>query len=236
VPEENVTDRAGVLFWYNFIVDLKPLSSGAATMQCPVRKDITVLDMQSHMHKRGVDYVASQIDGKRGAMMRELYRNVEWEDVPVAQFNDGDMKFSAGDWLEWTCGYDNAEERRINQGAKTTDEMCMLIASFYPYDEDVEFCSNDGGLANWMSASEATGAGTTSCEDTLTCIIAADGLLNPAYQQCVMESCPAVGQEVTDVVKCHATDGNGANCGGDLACLLDACSVEIDACNAAVCD
>ena len=233
--ESAVTDRAGVLFWYNSVISIGPMSSASANMHCPVTQDITVLDMQSHMHKRGVNYKAQQIDGVYGAPMRELYTNIEWEEVPVGKFDDGELTFTEGDWIEWECDYDNPEDRWVTQGGKTTDEMCMLLATFYPYDENMEFCSPEGGVDNFMLSSFVHGYGEATCGETLQCIIDADGLLNAPYQKCIVDSCEAAGQEVSEVVKCHVTDGNGAACQGDLACLLNACSAEIEACNTVTC-
>lgn len=235
IPESEVSERAGVLFWYNFVIAVEPQGTGYANAQCPVQNDITMLDIQSHMHARGTHFEAHLLDEKRGESVEMLYENEEWEEVPVKFFEPG-KELSAGQWIEWTCNYENPEDRPVTQGAKATDEMCVLFGTYYPYDENVEFCSTEGGIENWMLQSELKMEGTETCSTTLDCIIEDGDLFSPDYQRCILNACPAAAQEVTDVVKCHATDGWDAGCDGDLVCLLNACNTEISACTAAACE
>jgi Copper type II ascorbate-dependent monooxygenase, C-terminal domain len=235
IPESEVNERAGVLFWYNFVATVEPQGTGSANAMCPLQKDITVLDMQSHMHARGTNFEANLLDGKRGEKVETLYENTEWEEVPVKFFEPA-KSLGADQWIEWKCEYENPEDRFVAQGVKATDEMCVLFGTYYPYDENVEFCSTEGGIDNWMLQSEISGTGSETCDATLSCIIAADDLFDPDYQKCLTDSCSGAAQQVTDIVKCHATDGWDAACDGDLACLLNACNTEIVACQEALCE
>ena len=64
----------------------------------------------------------------------------KWEDVPVDVFDPG-LTIAGGSRIEFTCEYDNPEDRPIYQGPRTSDEMCMLIGSYYPAQPHVGACS-----------------------------------------------------------------------------------------------
>ena len=62
-----------------------------------------------------------------------LYQNTSWQQVPVTRF-DGGLAVPARSWIDYWCDYANPESRDVYQGTRSTDEMCMLIGSYYPAD------------------------------------------------------------------------------------------------------
>jgi hypothetical protein len=234
-PKETVKEEAGLLFYYNPFIHVPANGTSSARMRCPVTKDISVVNVQSHMHKRGVGFVADLTDGD-GKKIQEIYANTEWEAVPVKKF-DPLLQIKAGQELDYRCDYQNTEARDIIQGATTKDEMCMLIGAYYPRDEALENCVDDTGFfgATWIGSGKANGAETLSCLNTAD----SDG----KFYGCVVNSCPSIGEELSDFVLCQATGGNGAcliECGGTdkdacIGCIEKACEPDATAVSAATC-
>lgn len=240
VPVDSVEQEAGVLFYYNPFIHLAPQSTGKARMGCTVTKDITLLNLQSHMHARGVDYVANLVSAD-GKSEQELYTNTEWEGVPIQQF-DGGLAISKGDVLDYECTYDNSEDRTVIQGLTTRDEMCMLIGPYYPRDDALELCEDDEGdyVAEW------TGSGEVDCGQSFKCMLEAVELpgdeATEKYFGCVVNSCANASREVSDVIKCQLSSARGQcddyDLGDDdwVTCILDKCGDEITACGGSTCD
>lgn len=242
VPPESVKEEAGALFYYNPFIHIRAHSENSARMSCPVAKDIKLLNMQSHMHKRGVGYVANLTD-EHGGLIQELYTNDQWEGVPIQRYGEG-LEIKAGQSLDYRCDYKNPEDRDIVQGLTTADEMCMLIGVYYPRDDNLENCEDENGDRNgtWI------GSGTALCGDTFKCVL--DALKGPEdeaaarYFGCVVDACPGAASEVSALVRCQISVGYGAcdspcesltdpSC---MDCLLSACSSEITACGASKCE
>lgn len=233
IPKEQMKHEAGVIFFYNPFIHVPAHGKNSARMACPVPQDITVLNVQSHMHKRGVGFQAELIEsGNR----ETLYTNTEWENVPVQEWQGGKV-IKAGSWFDYRCDYDNKEDHTIIQGLKTTNEMCMLIGAYYPKDESFEVCRGNGGSFNGVWR----GSGKATCSETLSCVVS-KGDSAEGYYGCVVNSCEKAGDQVSELVKCQFTSGYGKcekECGGDgdcLGCLSEACKEQIDACSAVTCD
>lgn len=236
MPKEDVKEEAGVLFYYNPIIHVPANGTSSARMRCPVTKDISIVNMQSHMHKRGVGFVADLTDGE-GKKIQEIYTNTAWEAVPVEKF-DPLFQVKAGQALDYRCDYQNTEARDILQGATTKDEMCMLIGAYYPRDKKLENCLGETGFfgGTWIGSGKADGAETLSCLD-------AGANKQSALYSCIVNSCPAIGEEVSTLVLCRASGGKGAcllDCGGGDAdacssCIQKACEADATAVSAATC-
>jgi Copper type II ascorbate-dependent monooxygenase, C-terminal domain len=207
IPEEELEHEGGLLFWYNIFIKAPGQGEGFATATCDVPEDVTIVNAQSHMHARGVDYLATHIDpaGERA----ELYTNTKWENVPVDRFVDG-MAIEGGSRIEYTCHYDNPGSDDIFQGPRSSDEMCMFIASYYPARPDIGFCSQNADKpfdTNFFGA-EWMGQGSATCADSLTCFQdALDGATDlfatlAGVTECVNASDPAVSPELSDAIGC----------------------------------
>jgi len=212
---ESIRQRGDILFLYNPLIKAAANADSRARWRCPVNSDITIVNMQSHMHRRGIGY-AAMVTGQA-----PFYENGEWENVPVKQFPDG-LEVKAGSTLDYYCDYRNQEARDVYQGPRTTDEMCMLIASFYPADPQTANCldTDDRIAGEWV------GNGTATCAETLTCIQAASQSgakgLEP-FTDCMVKAAPAVSAESSAVFRCLLTaDGDPAV----------ACKATMDACQA----
>jgi hypothetical protein len=236
IPDAQVKHEAGVIFFYNPFIHVPAHGKHSARMSCPVPQDITLLNLQSHMHKRGVGYVADLVSSDAGSR-ETLYTNTKWEDVPVQEWAGG-KAIQAGSWLDYRCDFANKEDRAIIQGLKTTDEMCMLIGTYYPKNESFEVCE----AASGAFAGVWHGAGSATCGQTLGCVVS-KGNTTEGFFECIVNSCEKAGPQVSTLLKCQLSSGHGKctkECQGDgggcFDCLAEACKDSIDACTAASCD
>ena len=248
VPIAQIQQEAGVLFFYNPFIKVAPMSTASARMSCPITKDVTLLNAQSHMHRRGVNYVANWNDGT-GQKMEELYTNTEWEGVPVKSWKGGKL-LTKGTAIDYRCDYMNPENRTVLQGPTTKDEMCMFVGIYYPRDLGLEYCSLDSSspqtaLATADLAATYIGSGTKTCLETIQCMAKAEPLEKDKgmdYFGCVVNSCPGAAKEVSNLVHCQFTFGGGKcveqckkgrnECND---CLYQNCMPEINSCAAAKC-
>jgi len=163
-------------------------------MRCPVHEDITISNVQSHMHKRGVGYSAGVVG------QDPFYVNKDWANVPVKSFEPG-LTVKAGSWLDYQCDYSSSESHDIYQGPRTTDEMCMLLGSYYPADPRTSNCRDESGE---HLADQWVGQGQATCKQTLTCIQGAfsKGEVLKAVTDCMHEADPAVAVESSAALDC----------------------------------
>jgi hypothetical protein len=217
VPAEQVTQEAGIFFIYNPFIHVPPLASSDAHEICPVAKDVTLVNAESHMHRRGVGYVAN-LRAADGTLVQEIYSGHEWEQVPNKVMSPP-LALAAGQLIDFKCSYMNTEDRVVSQGRTTRDEMCMFLGLYYPKDTKTELCSITDDWkgrylrANWVGRGTTGGAGTATCLGAATGPDAAPG----DFDACVVGSCPALSSEVSNAARCLATKGLGrcAECSGD---------------------
>ncbi len=225
IPESQKKHEGGLLFWYDIFIKADASGTARAEMRCDLPDDITITNAQSHMHRRGVGYGADLIDPQGSAS--SIYENSAWENVFVKDFADG-LPVQGGSSIRFHCDYDNPEPRTIYQGPRTTDEMCMFIASYYPATPKTSLCSSDPNSpqdTNFLGA-EWYGHGAKTCGETLQCVSAIpqgagfEAFLH-SLTDCVYASDPAQSKEVSDGVRCLLTHTNPqAECTAEIqACL-----------------
>ena len=218
IPAAQVTREAGIFFLYNPFIHVGAQSSSVAREVCPLATDVTLVNAQSHMHARGVSYVADLLDAS-GSKLQEIYTSRTWQHV-VSKQMEPPLTLSAGQMIDFRCNYTNNETHDINQGRTTRDEMCMFIGLYYPKDTKTEVCSMTSDWsgrylgANWIGSGTANGLSTASCLQTAT----AGGSAEPgAVDACVVDACPGISAETSTAVRCLATRGMGmcaTECGG----------------------
>lgn len=219
VDDADVVEEAGTLFWYDLFIRLDPRSRATARMACTIDGDVTLANVQSHMHRRGVGFT-STLSAPAGAP-EDLYATDRWADVPVESFQPA-LPLTAGTTIDFACSYDNQEDRTILQGQTTQDEMCILFGTYWPRSDAIDFCASDGTSDTRFLGATWIGDGTADGEATVQCMVGADGLGGMAG--CLQEACPAIAGPVSEVARCFVA-GNPLACGRAIS----------DA-NAAVCD
>jgi hypothetical protein len=210
VPEASVTTEGDILFLYNPLIKVPAGGASSARMRCPVHQDITIANAQSHMHARGVGYQARVDDGV------PFYQNDRWADVPVARFPGG-LEVSAGSMLDYHCDYQSDGAVDVWQGPRSTDEMCMLIGSYYPADPRIANCLDVSGT---RLGGEWPGVGTATCAATLGCVLDGVGAGDPVpvITECMLAADPAVAHEASAAITCLIAAGDPEQeCGAELS-------------------
>lgn len=216
IDEQKVREVGDILFLYNPFIKVAAQGTSRARMRCPVYEDMTLTNIQSHMHARGVGYAISALDSS------PFYENDAWEDVPVKSLGADGLSFKAGDILDYQCDYKNPSNEDIFQGPRASDEMCMAIGSFYPANEDTARClaaDGQGFAAEWV------GNGTATCAETMLCAqdMSLSGGTLGRLAHCIQASAPEVSKEMTDAVRCFIRNGDDP---------LTKCATEFAACQA----
>lgn len=229
IPEEEVKEEAGILFYYNPFIQVPASGTASARMRCPVDTDISLVNVQSHMHRRGMGAVAYLTDGA-GNEIQQIYSSTTWENVPVEKFEPA-LQIKAGQALDYRCDYSNPEARDIVQGATTKDEMCMLIGPYYPRNPSLENCEGGDGVPNatWIGDGSANGAATLQCIGKAKPFNEDNG--NSLFG-CVVNSCAGISEPMSEFFRCRFFGGGATECPTECQTSEEAC----DACLAKVCE
>lgn len=198
IPESDVKEEGDILFLYNPFIFVGPNGEGRAHMRCPIHKDITIQNVQSHMHARGAGYEAGLL-----GEAAPFYTNTKWADVPVEDFGAG-LVVKAGSSFDYFCDYKNSEAREIHQGPRSTDEMCMLIGSYWPADPYTSNCAVDPAvpISQQVKGGDWVGNGKATCSETFSCVQAALQTGFNDMMPCVTNSDPSVSKEMSSALRC----------------------------------
>jgi hypothetical protein len=247
IAPAQVTREAGIFFMYDPFIRVPAQSASVAREVCPVSKDVTLVNAQSHMHARGVGYVANLLDAS-GAQVQQLYTTTTWQHV-VSKRLDPPVQISAGQMIDFRCSYTNNETHAVSQGRTTRDEMCMFIGLYYPRDTKSEICSMTDDWsgrylgASWIGNGTAGGLATAACLQAATQTTAAMG----DFDGCVVNACPAITAETSTAARCLASKGLGqcpTECAGTTgtnvtaecrACVVGICTPTMMTLAATVC-
>jgi hypothetical protein len=242
-----ITTKAGSLFFYDPFIDVPAGVRGSrATMRCPIPANITLLQANSHFHKRGYDYSAFLDDPSGNEATTPFYTSTDWEHPGNLA---SPISIAAGSFVRFGCTYDNMNgTQEYFQGPSAqNNEMCMFIGTYYPRMDDPsqEFCL--------PPRSDEFGTGKVACGATLNCLkkcppvdisIPDGGLpsgtgqeVNSCTQSCFVASCPGVSAKLFALLACtqancktECADPSSSacnNCGTNFcsgpgaACILD---------------
>jgi hypothetical protein len=219
IPAEQVKQYGEILFWYNPFIKVGATSTSRAHMRCMIHDGGTLMNVQSHMHAHATSY-AAWLPGAE-----PFYTNSLWKDVPMKSFDDG-MEVEAGTFIDFYCDYNNTAPNDIFTGPRATDEMCMLIGSYYPANAVTSKCAADPSAPDktrslggeWVGSGQATCAATQGCFEQA---FSATENVNRGLSSCILESDPAVSKEMSAALRCQLLHREDA---------ATTCKVELDAC------
>ena len=123
IPEDDVVERGGFIFWYDLFIRVEAGQTGTARMRCPIHEDITLTTAQSHMHARGVHFVAELV--RPDGTTETLYETDEWEEVPTRHWPEG-LPVEKGSVIDFRCDYQNDSPETIAPRAR--DSPCTSQA------------------------------------------------------------------------------------------------------------
>ncbi|HEX3596190.1 MAG TPA: hypothetical protein VHU80_13865 [Polyangiaceae bacterium] len=88
-------------------------------------QDINLMGDASHMHSRGVHFVATTDGGQM------LYDGTEWQEPKPKSF-DPPLSLKSGTKITWACTYNNDTGQTLSFGeSAATNEMCIFPGEFY---------------------------------------------------------------------------------------------------------
>ena len=229
IPKSQVTEEAGIYFFYNPFIAVPPASSSHARMSCPVTSDVTLTTAQTHMHKWGLGGTAKIEDGA-GALVEQIYTSSTWSDPPVTEWSTPLMNLQAGQQIDYECNYQNDGATTIIQGlSAVTNEMCVFVGAYYPRDEKFETCGTTGQFADQGTAATYIGTGTATCEQTLLCLQSAAQSTDPTpLYACIVDSCPGAAEALTGFIDCSSNVPQGGS-------ITTVCASQISTCISATC-
>jgi hypothetical protein len=229
--------NAGNLFYYDVFIHVPAMAKATAGERCTLDHDITLLNAFAHYHSRGYGYQAFMDMPNEPAATAPFYTSTDWEHP--AKYTGGPMQLKAGTAIRWTCDYQNDTAQEFYQGPSAAkNEMCMFTGLYYP--------AVDNAFEECLSSFDSFGQGTATCGDTTSCIGACPAATAPAgggqgnipdcWQKCVVASCPAVGKQLLEELRCFGTNcGSCAATGDCQQCVVQKCASQIAACTAAKC-
>lgn len=158
-----VQHEAGSVFFYNYQISIPPMSEATVTRTCPIDHDINVALLWSHMHSRGIAFVATANDPTTGPS--NLYATTTWSEPEARVFpTDPPVTLHAGSTITYSCTYENMTSQTIVQGESArTNEMCILHGMYWPRMESAsELCLS--GMSSMDPPYAADDAGTSSID------------------------------------------------------------------------
>jgi hypothetical protein len=221
------TQQAGTLFFYNNNIYVPANGTFTSRMSCEISHDINVVSMLSHMHSRGVRYVAQ---ATTAGQTQQLLATDQWLNPEPKQLSTP-LRLAGGTRVNVQCDYRDTTGVAVMEGQnKEENEMCMLIGAYWPrMDFGHELCGVPG--------SGSVFSGTKTCGETFNCMRTATSAL--AAEECVVNTCEKSSGAIGAFQGCvfqqciQAGMCSGPDCG---ACAAQRCGAAINACMAATCN
>jgi hypothetical protein len=210
IPQSQMKQEAGIYFFYNPFIRVPAAAPGHARMSCPITSEVTLTNMQTHMHKQGLGGVANLADAS-GNPMQMLYTSNTWLN-PIPKAWASGLSLQAGQHIDYECSYQNDGPTDIIQGLSAAhNEMCVLAGTYYPRDLKFEDCSTQGTWDNLSSAATFIGTGAADGATTLGCIMSATAVQptdNDKLFGCIVDSCPKIAPQLTSLIDCAIAAGS----------------------------
>ena len=128
VDYASVTKWVSELYFNQVGVKVPPGASQSVTTSCAIPQTYGPIGLVSggtHMHKRGVRFVAMT---STGAMLADVDT---WDEPPGITY-DPPVMLNPGDKITWTCTYDNNTGKTLTFGESAeNNEMCIYLARFF---------------------------------------------------------------------------------------------------------
>jgi hypothetical protein len=125
VDPSQVTAHAASVFLNNLGVRAAPGES-TSTKTYSLPYDIKLIGAGSHMHSRGVNFLANVVGGQ------DLYQTTDWDEPQPVGF-DPAIDILTGQQIQWACTYQNETAQTLTFGeSASTNEMCIFVGTYYP--------------------------------------------------------------------------------------------------------
>lgn len=129
-----VEQEAGTIYFNNLRINIPPHSMGHASMNCTLPQDISLAMLWSHMHKRGIHFVAHTDDPEAADALGTLYEETDWSEPKPRNYpTDPAVVLHAGTHIDFACDYQNDSDNTYVFGnSAETNEMCILHGMYWP--------------------------------------------------------------------------------------------------------
>jgi hypothetical protein len=128
VEYSSVTKWVSELYFNQLSLKVAPGANQTVTTTCAIPQTYGPIGLVSggtHMHKRGVHFVAKT---STGAMLADVDT---WDEPPAITY-DPPIMLKPGDKISWTCTYDNNTGKTLSFGESAeNNEMCIYLARFF---------------------------------------------------------------------------------------------------------
>jgi hypothetical protein len=123
-----ITKWVGQMHFNRTVLTVPPGTGQVVSTSCAIPSTfgpIGLINGVSHMHRRGVHFVATTSGG------RTLIDTTEWDEAPPSTY-DPPIMVNPGESITWTCTYNNDTGMTLGFGdSATKNEMCIYIARFF---------------------------------------------------------------------------------------------------------
>jgi hypothetical protein len=123
-PVTSDVQEIGYIFSGTTAINVPARSTGSATQTYSPPPGIRLFGVTTHMHHWGTVATVT-LSGE------EIHRSNSWSEPPLDTF-DPSIETSAGDTLQVVCEYENGSDTTVHFGESANDEMCFMIALYYP--------------------------------------------------------------------------------------------------------
>lgn len=137
VDPATITKWIAQLYFNRTVLSVPPGNDQQVTTTCTVPSTygpISLISGGSHMHSRGVHFVATTSAGAK------LVDTTQWDEPPIESYAP-EVALNPGDSITWTCTYNNQTGSTLTFGdSAEKNEMCIYLARFYsaPSGDDIE--------------------------------------------------------------------------------------------------
>jgi hypothetical protein len=134
VDVSTVPQEAGSIMFTNVNISVPPGGTARSTMSCTLPSDFNPALLWSHMHKQGVNFIATTDDPTAVATLGTLYHEMDWDEPhPRSYPYSPPATLHAGTHITFSCDYNNPTSRTLTFGQSAeTNEMCILHGMYWP--------------------------------------------------------------------------------------------------------
>ncbi len=126
--EEEVVHVAEILNLNNTNITLPAKTKTTLEKTFTFEEERTIFQLWSHAHSHMTEFRVYAIGGENDGKL--VYISYDWEHPPILQM-DPPLVIPANGGLRLETTYDNQENRTLNFGLRSTDEMMILFGAYY---------------------------------------------------------------------------------------------------------
>jgi hypothetical protein len=131
---DDVEQEAGTIYFNDTNINVPPHGTAHSQMTCTLTQDISLAQLWSHMHARGVNFVVETDDQGARDALGTLYTETDWaEPKPRIYPSDPPVVLHSGTHISFGCDFKNDSDMSFKFGQSAeTNEMCILHGMYWP--------------------------------------------------------------------------------------------------------